>query len=95
MDLIPWEVGHCWELRIHFDMFLWDCKCCLFYMQNSYLISSDLLQNHENSFHAFNLGRNLVVSVASHLRMITQWPMFWFQRSEDVEHTRTVPVEYV
>lgn len=77
MDLNPWEIGHCWEPWIHFDMFLWDCKCCLFYMQNSYLMSSDLLQNHENSFHASNLGRNFVVFVAFHLR-ITQWPVFAF-----------------
>lgn len=26
MDLNPWETGYHWEPRIHFEMFLWDCK---------------------------------------------------------------------
>ena len=55
MDLNSWDTGHRWEARIHLERFLWDCECCLFYMQNSHLISSDLVENYENSFHAFNL----------------------------------------
>ena len=44
------------------------------------------IENHENRFHAFNLGWNFVVFAAFPLRN-AQWPVFWCQMSEDMECT--------